>query len=94
MLESQFIVCNAYYSRPLIASAVGLGKVCRCAPVFNFLRRLLLGDTTIFLLPEGDRINRSRRNLARKRIPWVCMYVSFGQGRWTLAVTMVMRTAP
>jgi len=21
---------------------------------------------------EGDRINRSRRNLARKRIPWVC----------------------
>ena len=22
--------------------------------------------------PEADRINRSRRNLARKRIPWVC----------------------
>ena len=25
-----------------------------------------------FLPPEGDRINRSRQNLARKHIPWVC----------------------
>ena len=25
-----------------------------------------------FSPPEGDRINRSRRNLARKRRPWVC----------------------
>ena len=25
-----------------------------------------------FSPPKGDRINRSRRNLARKRIPWVC----------------------
>ena len=25
---------------------------------------------------EGDRINRSRRNLARKRIPWVCYSTS------------------
>ena len=24
---------------------------------------------------EGDRINRSRRNLARKRVPWVCYSV-------------------
>ena len=62
---------------------IGLSKVCNCAHVFNFLRLMPTGDTTQcqspkmakkwgFSLPEGDRINRSRRNLARKRKPWVC----------------------
>ena len=51
--------------------------------MFNFLRLLPIGDTTKcrnpkngknwgFSSTEGDRINRSRRNLAHKRIPWVC----------------------
>ena len=51
--------------------------------MFNFLRLLPIGDTTkcrspknskncFFSPPEGDRINRSRRNLVRKRRPWVC----------------------
>ena len=64
-----------------------MGKVCTCAPVFNFLRLLPIGDTTKcrtsknrknwgFSPPEGDRINRSRGNLARKRIPWVCYSAS------------------
>ena len=63
--------------------AVGQGKVRSCALVFNFLRLLPIGDTTKCQSPkngknwgfsptEGDRINRSRRNLARKRIPRVC----------------------
>jgi len=50
--------------------------VCSCAPVFNFIRFPAIGDTTkcrspkngkiwVLSLPEGDRINRSRRNLAR-----------------------------
>jgi len=62
--------------------AVGLGKFCSCAPVFNFLRLLPIGDTTKCRNPKygkiwqksgfsyGDRINRSRRNLARR--PRVC----------------------
>jgi len=50
--------------------------VCSCAPVFNFIRlsAVLLatpqnaevqknGNTWVLSLPEGDRINRSRRNL-------------------------------
>ena len=51
--------------------------------VLSFLRLMTIGDITKCLSPkngknwgfsptEGDRINRSRRNLARKRIPWVC----------------------
>ena len=59
------------------------GKVCSCAAVFSFLRLLPNGDTTKcrstkngknwgLSPPEGDRIHRSRRNLARKRTPWVC----------------------
>ena len=67
---------------------VGYGKVRSCAPVFNFVRLLPIGDTTKcrspkygkiwqkliggFSPPEDDRINRSRRNFAGKRIPWVC----------------------
>ena len=50
--------------------------VCSCAPVFNFIRLPAVGDTTkcrspkngknwVLSLTEGDRINRSRRNLAR-----------------------------
>ena len=50
--------------------------VCNCAPVFNFIRLPAIGDTTkcrspkngkiwVLSLPEGDRTNRSRRNLAR-----------------------------
>jgi len=57
--------------------------VCSCAPVFNFIRLLPIGDTTKcrspkngkdwgFPQPQEDRINRSRRNFAGKRIPWVC----------------------
>ena len=63
--------------------AIAWGKVCSCASVFNFLRLLPSGNTTKcwspkngkilgFSLPEGDRINRSRLNLACKYIPWVC----------------------
>jgi len=63
--------------------AIGYGKVCSCAPMFHFLRLLLVGDNTkcrsskngqncFFSPPQGDRINRSRRNLAGKRTPWVC----------------------
>jgi len=62
---------------------VGWGKVCSCAAVLNFLRLLPTGDTTKcrspkngknwgFPPPEGDRINRSRRNSARMRTPLVC----------------------
>ena len=55
--------------------------------VFNFVRLLPIGDNTKcrspknrknwqklggFSPPEGDRINRSRQNLARKRRPRVC----------------------
>jgi len=58
-------------------------KVCSCALVFNFVRLLPIGDNAKCRSPkkrqklgfsptEGDRINRSRRNLAHKRIPWVC----------------------
>ena len=63
--------------------AVGYGKVCGCAPVFNFLRLLPIGVTTKcripkngknwgFSQPQDDRINRSRRNFADKRMPQVC----------------------
>ena len=63
--------------------AVGYGKVCSCAPVFNFVRPLPSGDNTecrnpkngkigFFSPTEGDGINRWRRNLASKRIRWVC----------------------
>ena len=49
------------------------------------LRLLPIGDNTKCRSPknskncgfsptEGDRINRSRRNLVRKRIPWLCYY--------------------
>ena len=62
---------------------VGQGKVCSCVPVFNFLRLLPNGDTTkcrnpkaakigVFAQPQDDRINRSIRNFAGKRVPWVC----------------------
>jgi len=55
-----------------------VGKVCSCAPVFNFVRLLPTGDTTKcripkngkkwgFSPPQDDRINRSRRNFAGKR---------------------------
>jgi len=30
------------------------------------------GKNWVFLPPEGDKINRSRQNLAPKRTPWVC----------------------
>ena len=51
--------------------------------MFNFLRLLPIGDTTkcrnptmakigVFRPLEGDRIKRSRQNLAGKRTPWVC----------------------
>jgi len=62
-----------------------LGKVCSCAPVINFLRSMptlatsqkaKLDKMVKFGIsrqrPEGDRINRSRRNLSYKRRPWVC----------------------
>jgi len=50
--------------------------VCSCAPVFNFIRLPAIGDTTkcrspkngkiwVLSLSEGDRINRSIRNLSR-----------------------------
>jgi len=61
---------------------VEYGKACGCALVSNFLRLLPIGDTTKCRSPktaisgfsptEGDRINRSRQKLARKRIPRVC----------------------
>ena len=35
------------------------------------------GKNWDFSPPEGDIINRSRRNLARKRIPWVCYSTPF-----------------
>jgi len=58
-----------------------IGKVCSCAPVFNLLRLPPTVDITKcrspktakmgFSLPEGDRINRARRILTRKRALWV-----------------------
>jgi len=63
--------------------AVGWGNVCSCATVLNFLRLMPISDITkcrspkngkncFFSPPEDNRINRSRRHLASKRIPWVC----------------------
>jgi len=63
--------------------AVRQGKVCSCAPVLNFLRLMPIGDITKcrspkngknwrFSPPEDDRVNRSRRTFAYKRMPRVC----------------------
>ena len=54
--------------------AIGQGKVCGCAPVFNFLRLLPFGDITKCRNPnngknwgvsriQGDRINRESLGL-------------------------------
>jgi len=66
--------------------AVGHGKVCRpsCAPVLTVTfsdccqlatpqnAEVQKRQNLRFSPPEGDTINRSRRNLASKRIPRVC----------------------
>ena len=65
--------------------AVGHGKVCSCAPVFTVTFSDCFQLATRqnaevqknakiwgFSPSEGDTINRSRRNLASKRIPRVC----------------------
>ena len=43
-----------------------------------------------FSPPEGNRINRSRQNLACKRIPWVCSstlnLALIGKGGWELEI--------
>ena len=68
--------------------AIGYGKVCSCAPVLNFLRLLPIVDISKCRSPtkrqklgvsppEDDRINRSKRNFAGKRTPWVCYSTSY-----------------
>ena len=58
--------------------------VVQCAPVFNFVRLLPTGDSTKcrspkngkkweFSPPQDDRMNRSRRNFAGNRRPWVSL---------------------
>jgi len=66
----------------MILMPLDRGRFCSCAPAFNFLRLPPTVDITkyrspkngkknIFWPPEGDRINRSRRILTRKRALWV-----------------------
>ena len=74
-----------------------MGKVCSCAPVFNFLRLLSIGDTTecrsskkakieVFRRQRPSEKHRSRRNVAGKRTPWVCSstlnLAHIGKGGW------------
>ena len=51
-----------------------LSDCCQLATTLNaeVQKSQNLAKIGFFSPPEGDRINRSRRNLARKRRPWVC----------------------
>ena len=84
-------------------------KVCSCTPVLIFLRLLPTGDTTKcrsrkygknwgFSPPERGRINRSRRNLAGKRIPWVCYSTPnlalIGKGCRNTAIHSLLHNTP
>jgi len=51
--------------------AVGL-RLSSCAPVFSWL--LPVGDITKCRSPKNGKINRSIRNLVRKRMPWRVCY--------------------
>ena len=64
--------------------AGGWGKVCSCLPMLNFLRLMPIATSLnakvqkrqktakIGVFRRHSRINRSRRNFAGKRVPWVC----------------------
>ena len=76
-------LCQVWWGSDFTSRRVGQKRRVFVAPVFNFVRLLPIGDNTKcrsskngknggFSPTEGDRINRSRRNLASKHIPWVC----------------------
>jgi len=75
------LMCLVYSAR--LSARVCLPTLLLSNNTLYFLRLLPNGDTTKWRSPkngknwgfspsEGNRINRSRRNLARKRRPWVC----------------------